>query len=910
MNYKGIFKKTIVIIMIFAFSIGLYNVQSSPVLATSNLRTVASNLGGNIEGLADWASAKMFADVFKTSRKWGPVASPWNENAAVDSLGWPTQDSAIVLMSSQKNTAGTYKLSFACANAAVVVSPVACSFTLANRTYIDGIVTADLIFPESTSMMMSFTNTNGGVRNVKLLRPGYTELDLFTKEFLTLIQPFSTLRYMDFLSTNGQEASGVAPYYNATPIEWTDRKLPNHASQAATFGRAMGGAYEYIIALSNLTGKDAWINVPYGASQDYIQKLAALFKTNLNPGINLYVELSNEVWNWQFAQAQFNNALAGQDAEANSYFLKYAKQSSMVASIFRDVYGQADMNNNVRVVLAWQTASTSQVQEMLKLIKTKYGNVNELIYAVAVAPYFQEPLPENCTSIKVIQDEFIKNSDKSVAWKKAMMKMMMTFNLKGGLVAYEGGPHHQGQVATNLDIRLAAHRDAGMTDILIRDLKNNWMDLGAGLFCYFTVSGGYSIYGAWGLTEDPTDLNTPKYKAILALYNNYNDVVLPPIPTPDPSGVENNSFESTANNGMEYWGNWRDLCYVVNPELQNLGFSAKDGQNVLLVPGGQISDTMCSQDYELVGGGTYVLTYYVRGGTTANGSGSIIYLAKGQWGEDSPSYLTSNTNELLPDGWIKVVKTYSNVPSTKKYLAIRGNGNNLAIYLDNISVKRTDVVITPTQSPTPTPTPSIAPTLTPTPISTPTPTPTPTATPTSMPTLTPTPTPTPTLTPTPSTTPKPLVAPSIQVVTNTSKLISGKSVSAGQILLSVGSKTYTTSVKAGIWKIAIPSVLKVGTKVSARVKANNLTSTSKTIYVIPAAPIAFQVKANATAIKGKATKNATVYVKTVSKTYSAKANATTGSFSIKVPKVHKGTVYMLSCKIGGYTSPVKVVKAI
>ena len=656
----------------------------------------------------------MFVDVFKTSRKWGPVSAPWNENAAVDSLGWPTQDSAIVLMSGQKNTAGTYKLSFECANEAVVVSPVACSFTLANRTYSNGIVSADLIFSE-TQLMMSFTNTNGGVRNVKLLRPGYSVSDTFTSEFLNLIQPFSTLRYMDFLATNGQEALSVAPYYNATPIEWSDRRLPNHASQAATFGRTAGGAYEYIIELSNLTGKDAWINVPYGASQDYIQKLAALFKANLNPGINLYVELSNEVWNWQFAQAQFNNALAGQDPEANSYFLKYAKQSSMVASIFRDVFGQAAMNNKVRVVMAWQTATTSQVQSMLKLIKAKYGNANDLIYAVAVAPYFTEPLAENCTSIKAIQDEFIKNSDKSVAWKKEMMKMMMPFNLKGGLVAYEGGPHHQGQVNTNLDIRLAAHRDAGMTDILIRDLKNNWMDLGAGLFCYFTVSGGYSIYGAWGLTEDPTDLNTPKYNAIKALYNNYNDVVLPPIPRPDPSGVENNSFESKFSNGMEYWGNWRDLCYVVNPELQNLGFSAKEGQNVLLIPGGQISDTMSSQEYELVDGGTYVLTYYVRGGTTSNGSTSIVYLAKGQWGEDSPSYLTSNTSELQPDGWFKVEKTYTNVPSTKKYLAIRGNGNNLVIYLDNISVKRTDVVITPTPTSTPTPTPTQTPTVTPTP---------------------------------------------------------------------------------------------------------------------------------------------------------------------------------------------------
>ncbi|MEI6132667.1 MAG: hypothetical protein WCQ41_07580, partial [Bacillota bacterium] len=244
MNFKGVLLKITAVLVIVAFSIGLYNVQGQPALATSNLRTVVSNLGGNIEGLADWASAKMFADVFKTSRVWGSVASPWDASAKVDSLGWPTQDAGTVLMSGIKNAAGTYKLSFECSNSAVVVSPSNCAFTLQNRTYINGILSADLIF-SGTDMMMTFSNTNGGVRNVKLMRPGHTVSDTFTNEFLTLIQPFSTLRYMDYLATNGQEASGVAPYYNATPIEWTDRKLPNHASQAATFGRAMGGAYEY-----------------------------------------------------------------------------------------------------------------------------------------------------------------------------------------------------------------------------------------------------------------------------------------------------------------------------------------------------------------------------------------------------------------------------------------------------------------------------------------------------------------------------------------------------------------------------------------------------------------------------------------------------------------------------------------
>ncbi|WP_332827671.1 hypothetical protein, partial [Ramlibacter sp.] len=54
-------------------------------------------LGVNLEGLADWARIQPFVDLMKTSRPWGTVDAPWESKAAVDELGWPTGDAAVMV---------------------------------------------------------------------------------------------------------------------------------------------------------------------------------------------------------------------------------------------------------------------------------------------------------------------------------------------------------------------------------------------------------------------------------------------------------------------------------------------------------------------------------------------------------------------------------------------------------------------------------------------------------------------------------------------------------------------------------------------------------------------------------------------------------------------------------------------
>ena len=62
-----------------------------------------------------------------------------------------------------------------------------------------------------------------------------------------------------------------------------------------------------MIKLCNETQKDAWICVPHLADDDYITQMATLFRDQLDGNLNVYLEYSNEVWNWIFSQTHYNN---------------------------------------------------------------------------------------------------------------------------------------------------------------------------------------------------------------------------------------------------------------------------------------------------------------------------------------------------------------------------------------------------------------------------------------------------------------------------------------------------------------------------------------------------------------------------------------------------------------------------
>ena len=479
-----------------------------------------AEFGVNLEGLADWSRALMFADAMKTSRAWGRLDKPWeNENTVkTDAQGWPLEDAGIVVIADVPDIGGTYRLSF---KGKAEVSSAVWKADIANLKYAPakGITTADVIVPdgkpgEPASVMLVFKNTNGGVKNVKLMRPGTTDKDVFTPAFLDKLKPFQTLRLMDYLSTNNN------------PLKtWAERTTPDSATQA----RAQGGALEYAIQLSNLTGKDLWVNVPDQLDEAGVRAMAQMLKDGLTKNQKVYVEWSNEVWNWQFGQATRNLAdakaevaagdspldFANEKNDGYSAMRRIAKRGAETGQIFREVFGDQNMNR-VRPVYATQVGYEEVYKQGLYFMEHQYKQPSSMFYGMAGAPYFQ------------ISDELNKKANLTEDEIFAAMPADMKKNLDGAALlgsyarfynlhhlAYEGGQHlHDPNNVGNANVKIEANRDPRMGQLMQTYLKG-WESIGGENFMYFALSSGYSKWGSWGLVEDIRAQTSPKYEAIV-----------------------------------------------------------------------------------------------------------------------------------------------------------------------------------------------------------------------------------------------------------------------------------------------------------------------------------------------------------------------------------------------------------
>jgi hypothetical protein len=142
---------------------------------------------------------------------------------------------------------------------------------------------------------ISATNPNNYVRNIRVIRESqldaYKAGEVFNPVWLEKIKAFKTVRFMDWMDTN-----------NSTQKEWSDRPKPEDYSWALD-----GAPVEIMVALANKLKANPWFNIPHQATDEYITNFAKIVKEKLDPSLTAYVEHSNEVWNWQFGQAQYAN---------------------------------------------------------------------------------------------------------------------------------------------------------------------------------------------------------------------------------------------------------------------------------------------------------------------------------------------------------------------------------------------------------------------------------------------------------------------------------------------------------------------------------------------------------------------------------------------------------------------------
>jgi hypothetical protein len=497
-------------------------------------------IGANLMPMNDWSLDNAFVDIFKQARDLysvsksaaGPLVA-----ATVDANGWATEDFIAFVQSGFVNTAhiynGTYKLSFT--GQATVDTWITPGGTVTNVQYNAGTntTTADVTLNAKDSdggwyFTLKFTNTHGTVRNVQLIRPGYDPANhpTFTQQFLATLDPFTTLRTMQFTAT-----------IDNAVVNWADRAHVTDATQSS----ARGVAWEYVAELANESHKDVWINIPVGATDDYVRQLAVLFKSMLAPDRVVYVEFSNEMWNSGYSETTVNKNAAVAEVAAGiasghpsnlmlpgetaknadgswAYqwewaFRRQARRTKEISDIFASVWGPGAINGQVRVVLATQLANPYIGKTQLSFLDQTYGSPGKYLYSVSGAPYFFIGAGDQQNNLT--PDQIIAGMSASIDSNAGVIQQYSQLAKQYGLqlTAYEGGPDTFGP--NNIAAKKAASLDPHMKDLTVKQLTQ-WFGAGGGLFAWF-VAGPTNYdtqYGTWGMTNDINDLNSPKMQGI------------------------------------------------------------------------------------------------------------------------------------------------------------------------------------------------------------------------------------------------------------------------------------------------------------------------------------------------------------------------------------------------------------
>ncbi len=380
------------------------------------------------------------------------------------------------------------------------------------------------------------SNPANHVRNIRFLMPG-TETSYqqnpYYQPWLEKLAHFKAIRFMDWGRTNnwGEEYSWLCydSPQDTVKIPWSGRATLSWF----TWNTNKGVPYEVMIDICNRLEANMWICVPHNASDDYSTQLAVLVRDQLHPNLKVYVEYSNETWNWMFGQTQwlYTFCCVAKNKDWPEGIVPYIQNClDRWSAVF-----SGQMPRLVRVVgvqAAWQDVSNRIVFNL------RPGSYD----AFAPAAYFGlsetadaalDQLGSSATVQDVAQWVFKERSKNEMNWLREQ-KRSIGDKLHIPMLFYEGGQHITptpfGEEPTYSQALLDIQRHPVMYD-----LYASWFDSletlaqksAPSLFMNFSfVADRSARYGSWGIlesiTQDTTLIPAPKFRAIMEYRYGYS----------------------------------------------------------------------------------------------------------------------------------------------------------------------------------------------------------------------------------------------------------------------------------------------------------------------------------------------------------------------------------------------------
>jgi hypothetical protein len=333
------------------------------------------------------------------------------------------------------------------------------------------------------------------VRNIDCREADITQDARFAPDYVQSFTGFAVIRYLGLQNSNRN-----------APVTWATRKR----TISSLIPGDTGLPIEDIVLLSNLTNTSPWICLPWNSDDEYLRNFAVYVRDNLKPGLKVYVEMGNEVWNPGFlvARQARNEGLKAQlsDDPRQAQLKRYAQRSVEALKIWTAVF-ESRKDTLVRVA-ATQHANPSSAEIVLSA-----PGLAPMIDALATAPYFGHELtklPESLTA-----EEAFPLLELSIEKTINLMRSNASIAKKYGkrYIAYEGGQHIV--LPKNVPLTRQINRDPRMGALYTKLLKN-WQSISPDLFAHHTDVGPTTRFGSWGLREyqGQPSAQSPKASAV------------------------------------------------------------------------------------------------------------------------------------------------------------------------------------------------------------------------------------------------------------------------------------------------------------------------------------------------------------------------------------------------------------
>lgn len=263
------------------------------------LKLLAANMGPNYDYYT-----RVWVNLNNSGRAWCPstnTAGYGYENVTLKSDGFPaagTTSTRVFLADLQDEDADTY--SFECsgnlATGAASISQAG-GGTLSARSYNGGTnkttCTITITGASDNIIALKFNNVPADFGAVKLHPSAYplTSTVKFRSEALVHFANFDTLRFMDWLETNGSEG-GWAEVGNQDTT-WATSRAADYGS-GWRHQHSLGACFDFF---SEHGGQNIWTNIPAKAADSYFVSYVADGISRLVAGKKWLIEFGNELWN-------------------------------------------------------------------------------------------------------------------------------------------------------------------------------------------------------------------------------------------------------------------------------------------------------------------------------------------------------------------------------------------------------------------------------------------------------------------------------------------------------------------------------------------------------------------------------------------------------------------------------------